>query len=296
MADQSTPTPSSALELAAGIPFTSIVIPVYNQLNYTRQCVEAIDRTAPQGSWELIVVDNASADGTAEWLAGLSLRHGSVRVIRNEANLGFGRACNQGMAAAKGEGVVLLNNDAVVLGDWLAGLWAPLRGDARGGMSGPITNFGRPEQTRRLRDPREGEEAPAVFDEWIRAHAGVHMPVDVLSGFCLLMTRGVIERLGGFDPCYGLGYFEDDDFSLRARLAGFPLWICEGVLVYHHGAVTSQATGLVASSTAHLPAKWAIFRDKWRLPADRQPHQFSVEEVRRLWGGEPPLYVPLTAV
>ena len=277
------------------VPLTSIVIPVYNQLSYTRSCVEAIDATAPKGSWELIVVDNASEDGTAQWLAGLSLRNGNARVIRNAANLGFGRACNQGMAAAQGEGVLLLNNDAVVLGDWLPGLWAPLQGSGRGGMSGPITNFGRPTQTRRLRDPREGEEPPAVFGEWVREHAGVHLPVDVLSGFCLLMTRDVIERLGGFDPCYGLGYFEDDDFSLRARLAGFPLWICEGVLVYHHGAVTSTATGLAADKVNHSVAKWVVFRDKWRLPADRQPQQFSVEEVRRIWRNDPPLHVPLTA-
>jgi GT2 family glycosyltransferase len=278
-----------------GVPFTSIVIPVYNQLDYTRQCVEAIDATAPEGRWELIVVDNASADGTAEWLAGLSLRHGSVRAIRNAANLGFGRACNQGMAAAQGEGVLLLNNDAVVLGDWLAGLWAPLLGDARGGMSGPITNFGRPSQTRRLRDPQGGEDPQAIFVEWTRMHAGVHLPVDDLSGFCLLMTRNVIERLGGFDPCYGLGYFEDDDFSLRARLAGFPLWICEGVLVYHHGAITSTATGLAADKLSHSTAKWAIFRDKWRLPSDRGPREFTIDEVRRLWNDAPPLHVPLTA-
>src|SRR3954464_11583922 len=122
------------------IPFTSIVIPVYNQLDYTRECIAAIDARTAKGSWELIVVDNASTDGTSAWLSGLSLPHAPVRVIRNAANLGFGRACNQGMSAAQGDGVVLLNNDAVVLGDWLSGLWAPLLQHPGGGMSGPITN------------------------------------------------------------------------------------------------------------------------------------------------------------
>jgi GT2 family glycosyltransferase len=276
------------------IPFTSIVIPVYNQLDYTRECIAAIDARTAKGSWELIVVDNASTDGTSAWLSGLSLPHAPVRVIRNAANLGFGRACNQGMSAAQGDGVVLLNNDAVVLGDWLSGLWAPLLQHPGGGMSGPITNFGRPTQTRRLPEPRSDEEVPAIVAEWTRTHAGVHLPSDVLSGFCLLVTRNVIERLGGFDPCYGLGYFEDDDYSLRARLAGFRLWICEAVLVYHHGAVTSRATGLVESRTEHLLAKWLIFRDKWRLPIDREPHQFTVEEIRALWNGAPPVYVPLS--
>jgi GT2 family glycosyltransferase len=225
----------------------------------------------------------------------MSLRNGTLRVIRNEANLGFGLACNQGMDLARGEGVLLLNNDAIVLGDWLPGLWDALPEAAEGGMSGPITNFGRPTQVRQLPEPRSGEDPAAIFAEWTRSHAGMHTETDVLSGFCLLMRRRVIERLGGFDPCYGLGYFEDDDYSLRARLAGFALRICEGVLVYHHGAVTSKATGLVSGSAAHSQAKWAIFRDKWRLPAERQPHQFSVEEVRRIWHGAPPLHVPLKA-
>jgi GT2 family glycosyltransferase len=281
--------------VATSLPFTSIVVPVHNQLSYTRQCIEAVDARTPAGSWELIVVDNASSDGTFEALSGASLRNGTLRVIRNEANLGFGLACNQGMDLARGEGVVLLNNDAIVLGDWLPALWAPLPEAPEGGMSGPITNFGRPSQTRQLPEPRNEEDAGRIFAEWTRSHAGAYIETDVLSGFCLLMSRQVIDRLGGFDPCYGLGYFEDDDYSLRARLAGFALWICEEVLVYHHGAVTSRATGLVSSAAAHSQAKWAIFRDKWRLPADREPHQFSVEEVRRIWNGAPPLYVPLKA-
>ena len=290
MMDESTlsaPQPATA-------PFTSIVIPVFDQLTYTSQCVAAIDTHPPKGAWELIVVDNGSSDGTPEWLSSVSLRNGTLRVIRNEANRGFGPACNQGMGAAKGEGVVLLNNDAVVMGDWLSGLWAPLLQDSNGGMSGPITNFGRSTQVRRLPEPRSDEEAPAILAEWRRTHASVYSPTDILSGFCLLVTREVIETLGGFDPCYGLGYFEDDDYSLRARLAGFNLWICEGVLVYHHGAVTSKATGLATSKIAHSLVKWAIFREKWRLPADRPPHQFTVEEVRGIWDGAPPLYVPLS--
>lgn len=107
------------------------------------------------------------------------------------------------------------------------------------------------------------------------------------------MTREVLETLGGFDPCYGLGYFEDDDFSLRARLAGFKLWVCEGVPVYHHGAVTSTALGLTTTKADHSKEKWTVFRNKWRLPEDRRPHEFTVEEVRRLWNGVPPIYVPL---
>jgi GT2 family glycosyltransferase len=278
------------------VPFTSIVVPVHNQLSYTLQCIEAVDARTPAERWELIVVDNASSDGTFESLSGMSLRNGTLRVIRNEANLGFGLACNQGMDVARGEGVLLLNNDAIVLGDWLPGLWDALPEASAGGMSGPITNFGRPTQVRQLPEPRSGEEPTAIFVEWIRSHAGMHTETDILSGFCLLMSRRVIDRLGGFDPRYGLGYFEDDDYSLRAKLAGFSLRICEGVLVYHHGAVTSKATGLVHDSAAHSQAKWAIFRDKWRLPAERQPHQFTVEEVRRIWNDVPPLHVPLKAV
>ncbi len=98
-------------------PTTSIVILTRNQLEYTKLCVEGIARTTPEPH-ELVFVDNASTDGTLEYLRSIE---GAV-VIDNDANLGFGGACNQGMAVASGDRILLLNNDVVPTAGWLAAL------------------------------------------------------------------------------------------------------------------------------------------------------------------------------
>ena len=95
---------------------TSIVIINYNTLEYTRLCIESIRQLTPAGSYELIVVDNASRDGSLEWLR----QQQDVRLIENQVNNGFPAGCNQGMAVAEaGNDLLLLNSDTVVTPRWL---------------------------------------------------------------------------------------------------------------------------------------------------------------------------------
>ena len=105
----------------------SVIMPCWNQLEFTRQCVAALVRhTRPP--WELVVVDNGSTDGTTEYLAGVQDAAGvAVTVIRNGSNRGFPAAVNQGLKRARGEYLVLLNNDVVVTDGWLDQLTALTR-------------------------------------------------------------------------------------------------------------------------------------------------------------------------
>jgi O-antigen biosynthesis protein len=98
---------------------TSIIIPCWSQLEFTQQCIAALkDHTRP--SWELIVVDNGSTDGTPLYLAGARDSAAvPVTVVTNSTNLGFPVAINQGLQLARGEYLVLLNNDVVVTDGWL---------------------------------------------------------------------------------------------------------------------------------------------------------------------------------
>src|SRR5262245_8812410 len=97
----------------------SVIIPCFNQVAFTRLCVPALFQHTRR-AWELIVVDNGSTDGTADFLAGVRAAAPiRVEIITNPENRGFPAACNQGMAAARGDYVVLLNNDAVVTDSWL---------------------------------------------------------------------------------------------------------------------------------------------------------------------------------
>jgi GT2 family glycosyltransferase len=109
----------------------SIVIPAFNHLDLTRQCLDSIAENTDVPH-EVIVVDNASTDGTGAFLASRP-----VRVITNAENVGFQKAANQGIQAATGEYVCFLNNDIIVLPGWLEPLLKCLREDAKVGVAGP---------------------------------------------------------------------------------------------------------------------------------------------------------------
>ncbi len=114
---------------------TSIIVPCWNQLEFTRLCLRALFRHTVR-PWELIVVHNGSTDGTGEFLAGVQVGgRVPVTIIHNARNLGFPAAINQGLRAARGEFLVLLNNDAVVTEAWLDHLLA-LHRDAAGDRGG----------------------------------------------------------------------------------------------------------------------------------------------------------------
>jgi glycosyltransferase involved in cell wall biosynthesis len=103
---------------------TSVIIPCWNQLEFTRQCVKSlIRRTAPR--WELIVINNGSTDETGDYFAGVQdISPVPVTIIANATNRGFPAAINQGLQYARGESLVLLNNDVVVTDGWLEQLIA----------------------------------------------------------------------------------------------------------------------------------------------------------------------------
>src|SRR5204863_8335967 len=108
-------------------------------LLFTRLCIESILATTRGVAFELLVIDNASADGTVEYLRQLSSRRPEVRVIFNDRNRGFAAATNQGLVAARGEVLVLLNNDTIPPGPWLARITKHLD-DRSIGLLGPVTN------------------------------------------------------------------------------------------------------------------------------------------------------------
>lgn len=283
------PLPSG---LAARAPETSIVIPVWNEVEYTRQCVESIF-ACTRSPFELILVDNGSTDGTPDYLAELRARRDpgghclGVRVIGNPENLGFGLACNQGMAAALGRYVVILNNDTVVTEGWLERMQSAAERDSRIGVVGPRSNF--------VVGPQMIENVPYAPDdmagmrrfaaELAETRRGQGFPTARAIGLCLLIKRSVIDCVGGFDPRFGIGNFEDDDFSIRVLLAGFVIWIADDVFIHHYGSRTFSAQridyrGLMRGNLARLLAKW-LGADQAATAASRGGQGYSLEEILR---------------
>jgi len=239
---------------------TSIVIVTHNQLEYTRQCLDSL-RLLTDEPYELIVVDNGSTDGTVEYLRALT----GVRLIENATNRGFPAAVNQGIAASTGNQVLLLNNDTILTTGWLGRLLRALHSDPAIGLAGPCSNC--------VSGPQQVEtryESLADLDgfawDWGKAHDGLRLDVSRLVGFCLLIRRAVVDAIGLFDEQFGVGCFDDDDYTLRAIQAGYRAVIAADAFVHHFGARTFLGIG--ADYTAVMRENERRFRAKWSAPVD----------------------------
>lgn len=240
----------------------SLIILTRNNLEYTKLCLESIRKYTPEPH-EIIVVDNGSTDGTVEYLKSQP----DVRLIENGYNLGFALGNNRGLREARGAYIVFLNNDVVVTEGWLTRLLACAQSDRSIGIVGPRSNYVAGLQ--RVPSVPYGEDLNAMEQfarAWSLEHAGQWEQVPRVIGFCMLVRREVIERIGGFDPQFGLGNFEDDDFCLRAQLAGFKVCVAHDVFVHHFGSKTFQSEQIDYRNL--MEKNWEVFKKKWNLPPE----------------------------
>jgi len=235
---------------------TSIVIVTFNQLAYTRMCLESI-RFLTDEPYELIIVDNASTDGTVEYLRSCS----DVKLIENAENRGFPSAANQGMLASRGQQVLFLNNDIIATTGWLKRLLSALHSDPRVGLVGPCSNY--------VSGPQQVEPAYhdlACLDGWAWEHGkqknGHCEEVDRLVGFCLLVRREVLDTIGLFDERFGIGNFEDDDLCHRAIAAGWRAVIARDAYIHHFGHRSFAGAGV--DLRALLERNQRLYNEKWR--------------------------------
>jgi O-antigen biosynthesis protein len=243
---------------------TSIVMLTYNELACTRECLESIARHTPEPH-EIILVDNGSSDGTLPYLRELSAADPRYRLLENGENLGFALGCNLGMRQARGGRILLMNNDVVVTRGWLGGMLECLEREPAAGIVGPMTNeVAGPQKVAgtSYRNTAEMEEFARAFT---RTNGGRRIPVPRLVGFCMLFTRELLEKVGELDPSFGSGNFEDDDFCLRAALAGLGCAIAGDVFIHHYGSRSFTANGIdyaraMATNRGVYDAKWDLGR------------------------------------
>lgn len=243
---------------------TSIVIPTYNGLPMLQQAVASIRTyTDPsQTPYELIVVDNASSDGTGSWCV-----QQGIRLISLPSNTGFPIACNKGLRLARGDQLLLLNNDVTVSASWLKGLLDTLHSDASIGMAGPVSNY--------VSGRQKVEHLCTTMEEFHCSAAEVYarsepaQPILRLVGFCMLFKRELYDQIGELDERFSPGHYEDDDYCLRARMHGFTLMMCPHVFVHHQGSASFKRDA--AAAVARLvETNRQRFVDKWKL----DPAQF----------------------
>jgi GT2 family glycosyltransferase/2-polyprenyl-3-methyl-5-hydroxy-6-metoxy-1,4-benzoquinol methylase/glycosyltransferase involved in cell wall biosynthesis len=219
-------------EVRALFPLVSVVVVTYNNERMNRLCLDSLLRDTDWPNLEVIVVDNASSDGTPALLREFAQTDPRVKVILNDANLGFAAGNNVGANAAQGEYLCLLNNDTIVTGGWLSRLIEHLRVRPDLGLVGPVTNaIGNEAQ---IAISYAGvSELPAWADRWCAAHRGQLVDVPMLAFFCVALRRSVWHQIGGLDERFGKGMFEDDDYNRRIRAAGLRVQLARDSFVHH---------------------------------------------------------------
>ncbi len=237
---------------------TSIVMLTRNGLDTTKQCVDSVVRHTNE-PYEFIFVDNGSTDETVPFLETVP---GAV-LIRNAENKGFAAGNNQGMAAASGEYILLLNNDTVVTPEWLRGLHSWLERDASIGIVGPVTNYAAPIQCVQYDAYRSLDALDAAANLWRLQHRNTGFYSHRLIGFCMLFHRNLLDQIGGMDERFFPGGYEDDDFSLRARISGKNLWVAKDVFIHHEGQSTFRANRVDYGTSSLENAE--KFRKKWSV-------------------------------
>ncbi|WEK53890.1 MAG: bifunctional glycosyltransferase family 2 protein/class I SAM-dependent methyltransferase [Candidatus Cohnella colombiensis] len=235
---------------------TSIVILTFNQLDDTKACIDSIRRFTERGTYELIVVDNLSTDGTREWLA----EQRDILTIYNDENVGFPKGNNMGINVAAGDSILLLNNSVIVTENWLSLMDECLYSSDRVGAVGPITNSAYSYQDRPVHY--------SSVDEMLRyaranniSDASKWEPRIKLIGFAMLIKREVIEQIGLMDEQYSPRFCEDSDYSVRILKAGYQLMLCNNVFIHHNPSVSSDIS--TTTMQEHLTESRNKFRDKW---------------------------------
>lgn len=213
------------------VPGTSIVILSFNTLDYTKQCLESVKETVPLDRCQIVVVDNASSDGSLEYLRTLDW----ITLVENKENRGFPGGCNDGINVSFPENdIYLLNSDTILPKNALFWLKMGLYSSENVGSCGSISNNAPAGQT-------VNKKWESV-DEMISFADQVNVPIDksmelrmFLIGFSVLIKRTVLEKTGLMDERFFPGNSEDIDISFRILKAGFVNVLCKNSFVIHFG-------------------------------------------------------------
>jgi GT2 family glycosyltransferase len=223
----------------ATAPFVSVIVVNYNRKHFLRDCLESLaDQTYPLDRREVILVDNGSSDGSAEYVRE---QFPWVRLVSLSRNWGFAKGNNIGLRHARGELIALLNNDAVAEPGWLAALTGALRqGSAIGAVTSKIVFLHQPGviNSAGLNLYRDGRGGDRGFRQPDRGQFDEPAEVFGACGASMLVRRAMLDDVGFFDETFGM-YYEDLDLAWRGRLRGWRFHYTPEAVAHHVHCGTS---------------------------------------------------------
>jgi len=261
---------SRLLSDSSEVPVISVIIPVYNQFDYTARCLLSLADHLTLIPFEIVVVDDGSCDQTQEVLSKVSW----LRYYRNSNNVGFVGSCNKGVELAKGDVLLFLNNDTLVLPGWMDSLWSVLSSRNDAGSVGSMLIY--PDYS--LQDA-----GGLVFSDGTAANRGKGCdlsdpdynyvrPVDYCSGASLMIRRDLFNQCGGFDTCFSPAYFEDTNLGFCIKQAGFKNYFQPESKIIHFEGVTAgknKSTGI----KSYQVRNHAQFFEKWKSSLNGYPNR-----------------------
>lgn len=254
-------------------PTVSIIIPVYNKLEYTRDCLTQLFATLPDDfGGEIIVINDASNDATPQVLDVWAAAEPRLKILHNPENLGFINSCNRGAEAANGEYLIFLNNDTLPQPGWLSPLLQTFKDFPDAGVVGGKLTY-----------PNNAlqEAGNVIFSDGSGCNFGKHAnpdyplfnfvrQVDYCSGALLATSRSLFKELGGFDTRYRPAYYEDTDYCFAVRAKGYKVYYQPASQIIHFEGVSS-GTDLAQGVKSYQLANRAKFVEKWQAVLQQQP-------------------------
>jgi GT2 family glycosyltransferase len=241
-----------------------IIIITWNGIDYTKKCVDSVQKNTQGVNYRFIFVDNNSTDTTLDYLEKVP----DSILIKNDVNLGFAKAMNQGLERVSAKYTVWLNNDTIVTSNWLSKMIRYLENNPKSGAIGPVSNGTGIIQKAEGFDDVKIKDVEEIGKAISKKYEGSVVEYHRIAGFCIIMKSELIAKVGKIDETFNHGGYDDDDYCKRIRDEGYSVLIAEDVFVYHKsGASFSSAKDpdfdlryLMPVGRRKLLRKWFPFR------------------------------------
>ena len=261
----------------------SIIIPVFNQFQFTHACLASLQSVEERPRFEVIVVDDCSTDETGE----LVPRMEGVVYLRNETNAGFIASCNRGAEKARGKYLFFLNNDTIVKEGWLTALLDTFTEEPQAGIVGSKLLYpdGRLQEAGGIIWRDASGCNYGKFDDPERPEYNYLREVDYCSAAALMVPKSLFRKLGGFDAKYAPAYYEDSDLSFKVRKAGYKVLYQPLSEVIHYEGATG-GTDLSTGTKQHQDINRSTFAETWAAELMTKPANGNFTSLQKAQHGK----------